>query len=554
MGRIRINQLGYTPGSSKQVIYTGEGKKFEIYSAENQELCYTGELKKARLDEASWDYISAGDFSTFQKQGRFYIQINEEKSYQFRISGELHRSFTDAVLKAYYYQRCGMELTEEYAGEWKHPVCHLQPSYLFRQDAEELLRTKPEELVCIDSTGGWHDAGDYGRYTIASVKTLADLLLAYEHFPEAFQHSIHIPESEKDGADILHEIRYGLDFLFKMQREKDGGVYTKVATRNFPDMIMPETDQEPLFVFNISSPATGGFSAVMAMAAGIFKCFDPAYAKRCLKASEKAYGWLKQNPEPLFFYNPQNVRSGEYGDKVDTDERYWAAAQLYRTTGKEEYHKDFLMHYGQLANKLTLGWRSVGGYGSMAYLFTEQPVHQEIYEALKKEWLKNAGELAQRSRDNGYGITLALNEYVWGSLMVLSNESITLILAERLLKQSLYNEIIEHNWDYLLGMNPMDISYVTGFGENRVMHPHHRPSASDGIEEPVPGLIAGGPCANLLDEIAQEKRIGNPPAKCYIDHEMSFSTNEIDIYWNSPAVYVGAYLMQRSQNSGTPKQ
>ena len=548
MGAIRINQMGYTPFSCKQVIYVGEGEVFEIYDTEKNELCYTGELQKPKYDKASEDYVSSGDFSTFQKSGSYYIRINEDKSYAFCISDMQHQIFTDAVLKAFYYQRCGIELKEEYAGKWKHSICHLQPSYLFRQDAEELLNTNPEQLTSLDTIGGWHDAGDYGRYTIASVKTIADLLLAYEHHEEALQHSIHIPESEKEGADILHEIRYGLDFLFKMQRESDGAVYTKVATRFFSRMIMPETDKKPLFVFDISSPATGGYAAVMAMAAGIYKRFDPDFAKRCLKASERAYHWLRQNPEPLLFHNPNNIRSGEYGDITDTDERYWAAAQLYRTTGKEEYHNDFIMYYGIIEDRLTLGWRSVGGYGSIAYLMTEQPVKQEIYDALKREWLMHSKELEQRSKDNGYGITLAQNEYLWGSLMILCNESVQLIVANRLLKEALYDVIIEHNWDYLLGMNPMDFSYVTGFGENRVMHPHHRPSAADGIEEPVPGLIAGGPCDGLLDKISAKYCKGMPPAKCYIDHEMSFSTNEIDIYWNSPAVYVGAYLSSKTMN------
>jgi len=100
-------------------------------------------------------------------------------------------------------------------------------------------------------------------------------------------------------------------------------------------------------------------------------------------------------------------------------------------------------------------------------------------------------------------------------------------------------------WHYALGMNAMDVCYVTGFGENRVMHPHHRPSGADGIDDPVPGLISGGPNSQHLYP-AHRERFGNhtPPAKCFLDEMPSADTNEIAIYWNSPAVFVGAYFNQ----------
>lgn len=558
MEAIRMNQMGYAPNSHKKIVYVGNTDTFRIYGLENNQLAYTGKLINYRYDEASGEYVCTGDFSELNKPGIYFIEIEDEKSLLFTISDEQPVICTDALLKAFYYQRCGMELKEEYAGKWKHSACHLQPSYIFRQDAEIILKRNQlqqeeltgelscHELEQLDTSGGWHDAGDYGRYTIAMAKTIADLLLAYEHFEETFDHSIHIPESEKKGADILHEVKYGLDFLFKMQRPNDGAVYTKVATRYFPGMmIMPERDMEPIFIFDISSPATAGFTAVMAMAAKIFKKFDSEYAQRCLKAAEKSYHWLWHNQEPLFFRNPPNINSGQYGDDIDLDERYWASAQMYQTTGEEKYHDDFLQLYFMLKDKLSLEWRSVGGYGTIAYLTCGYAINKEVYDALKKEWLMNAEDLEKRSKENGYGITLAMNEYIWGSLMILLNQSIQLIIANRLRKDSLYDEVIQNNWDYLFGMNPMDISYVTGLGGRAVMAPHHRPSEADGVKEPVPGLLAGGPCASLRDEITRKYCQGMPPAKCYVDHVDSYSTNEIDTYWNSPAVYVGAYLSSK---------
>ena len=96
--------------------------------------------------------------------------------------------------------------------------------------------------------------------------------------------------------------------------------------------------------------------------------------------------------------------------------------------------------------------------------------------------------------------------------------------------------------DYLLGCNALDISFVTGYGERQVLFPHHRPSAADGIEAPVPGLVIGGPNAKINYPATKERLANVPPAKCYIDETDFADMNEIAIYWNSPEVFVAAYF------------
>lgn len=543
MGQIRMNQMGYRTQSCKKFKYLGTEKEFRIISCDNGQEVFAGNTGMVLFDEASKEFVTEGVFSNLTREGNYYIQIGEDKSYHFTISDNQPVICTDALLKAFYYQRCGMELTKEFAGEWKHGNCHCQNSYVFRQDAENLLNQNETELELVHTLGGWHDAGDYGRYTVAAAKAVADLLLAYEQFESEFNHSIGIPESDVFGDDILHEIKYELDFMLKMQRD-DGSVYTKVATRYFPGMIMPEEDLAPLFIFDISSPATADFAAAMAMAGRVLKDFNGDYAKDCLIAAKKAYNWLEENAEELLFTNPDHILSGEYGDVTDIDERYWAAAELYRTTGEDKYHQDFLALFKKVEDKLTLGWSDVGGYGTLAYLYSNH-TDDKVYHALRSLWLDFAKELEQRSKGDGYGITLAIEDYKWGSTMILLNQCMHLIIANHLLGKAEYEDLITTNWDYLFGMNPMDVSYVTGLGERHIMNPHHRPSAADGVMEPVPGLVSGGPCAGLYDEAAKELCQGMPPAKCFIDHVESYSTNEITIYWNSPGVYVGAYLSSR---------
>lgn len=542
MSKIRLNQMGYTQKAMKNFIYIGNEQVFKVLRlqvVENQELevlVYEGSLSKVMSDQASGDVVSKGEFSSISEIGNYVIEIGEERSNPFTINCDSLKTSVDALLKAFYYQRCGVTLDEKYASPWHHQSCHQQKAYLYDESAPMQMGD------VIETTGGWHDAGDYGRYTVAAAKAIADLLLAYKYYPETFAHSIQIPESQLAHDDILHEVKVELDWMLKMQRQSDGAVYTKVATRVFPGMIMPEDDTEPLLIFDVSSPATADFAAALALAAEVYQEFDETYAMTLKLAAIKAYQWLEANPEPKLFTNPPHVVSGEYGDNADIDERYWAAAQLYDLTGEEKYHDDFVRLHKHLQAKFELGWADVSGYGTWAYIKSQRPKNVEIQETLVKEWLDFAEVLEKRSLHDGYGITLSVDDYIWGSTMILLDQTIHLIVTNELLGHSKYDALIWRNWHYLFGMNPVDISYVTGLGDKSIVAPHHRPSEADGVEAPVPGLVSGGPCAGLYDEAAKTHCQGQPPAKCFIDHVDSYSTNEITIYWNSPAVFVGAYL------------
>jgi endoglucanase len=118
-----------------------------------------------------------------------------------------------------------------------------------------------------------------------------------------------------------------------------------------------------------------------------------------------------------------------------------------------------------------------------------------------------------------------------------------MICAKLLTGKSEYQDAAQAQLDYILGMNATGYSYVTGFGENAYRFPHHRPSYADGVDDPVPGLVSGGPNRNWPDKICKELiPPDTPSAKFYIDHTWTASANEIAIYWNSPAIFVSAYF------------
>lgn len=425
--------------------------------------------------------------------------------------------------------RCGEELAEPFAGKWGHGACHLGPAHVYGDESRQF-----------DGCGGWHDAGDYGKYIVAAGKAVADLLLAYEWYPQAFQKQIPLPESDDHMPDVLHECKVELDWMMKMQDPLTGGVYHKLTTKQFPPLdCMPEDDTADLVASPISSTATASFAATLALAARIYEPFQSQYAALCMEKAELAWNWLEHHTNYPSFHNPEDVGTGEYGDEEDGDERYWAAAELYRTTGKERYHQAFIEQYHRADYSLyELGWTNMSGYGSISYLTSTRHKQEDIAEQLHQGFLNKASEFARISQCDGYGISLRPDDYIWGSNMNVFNHAMILLFANSLLDNNSYSGIIAQHIHYIFGTNVFGISYVTGCGSYAMSNPHHRPSVGDGIDEAVPGMLSGGPNKNLQDEYALEHLQGSAPAASFVDHIESYATNEITIYWNSPAVFV----------------
>lgn len=529
---VYVNQLGYPLQGPKIFTATVSGA-FQLVESDSGQILFSGAMSPLEQDEASGLTVAKGDFTGFERSGRCFIRMEESgaASPVFPIGKRPYASLEKALLKSFYFQRCGMELTADYAGPWSHGACHL---------AEAHVHGNPEERY--PQAGGWHDAGDYGKYTVAGVKAVADLLLAYERFPSAFVEPVGIP-NPGGLPDVLEEVRYELEFLLLMQRP-DGAVYHKVTTADFPlQNCMPEFDGAELVFSPVSDTAAASFAAGMALAARVYRESAPDLAERCAEAAKLAWRSLQGRPAEAGFRNPPGIVTGEYGDKCREDELYWAAAELFRLTGDTEYLQAAEAQAKAGGFPLCeLGWADTGGYGTLSLLDAGPGLVPEgLRNRLLAAWTAEANLYAERSAADGFGISLLPKEYIWGSNMLVMNRAMLLITAEGFTGGKRYGRAALAHWDYLLGRNVLGYCYVTGFGDKPVLYPHHRPSEGDGVAEPVPGMVAGGPNLRLQDEAAASLLAGAAPAACYVDHKESYSTNEMTIYWNSPAVFVAAY-------------
>ncbi|MBQ0012674.1 MAG: glycoside hydrolase family 9 protein [Clostridiales bacterium] len=525
---ISLNQIGYQPNDAKSVFISNkDDSKFDIIDVKTNEVVYSGELSDDIMCSATLGFVKEGDFTEFNTPGEYLIRTDVTgDSYPFEIADDVYDDALRASVLMLYTQRCGCEVKadigEEYA-DFVHPECHMGEAIIYGTEDK------------IDVSGGWHDAGDYGRYSAPGAKAVADLLMTYKDANYEAD-DLGIPESGNGVPDILDEARYELEWLFKMQAD-NGGVYHKVTAPNFPATVMPEEETEQLYVYPISTTATGDFAAVMAKAYGIYAKYDEEFANKCLEASKKAYEYMEANAaaDTTGFLNPEGVETGEYPDASNTDEWFWAAIELYLATGEQTYldRAEELYHDDM---ELGLGWIEMGLYGIHAYLTSDVADQDaEFKDKLTKRVLDEVSMANMVSRREGYYNRMRAI-YPWGSNLTISNNGILYSLAYQISGEEEYRELSGYQVDYILGMNPCGYSFLTAFGDHAAEHPHHRPSQNKG--HTVPGMVVGGPNSDPADPYAITVLMDMPGGMCYVDNDQCYSINEVAIYWNSPFIYI----------------
>jgi endoglucanase len=539
---IRVDQAGYLPSMPKVafVVAAQPASSFTIRNSTDAKVVLTGKLSDAVADPDTGDKVQSADFSAIKQTGSYYIDVaGVGRSWNFAIAPDVYNRAFYLATRSYYGQRCGIavDLGPEFPG-YKHDACHLEGAY---HASSGKTGTAP-------STGGWHDAGDYGRYVVNSGISTGTLLWAYELFHSRVGNvDLKLPESGNGTPDLLNEIRWNLRWMLTMQ-DQDGGVWHKQTSEKFCAFIMPEKDKLVSYIIGTgdgpfkSSCATGDFAAVMAIAARVYKPFDAKFAQECLTAAKNAFSWLAAHPAVLY-RNPQGISTGAYGDLDCRDEALWAAAELYRTTREAAFDHYFLEHYGDFAVKVNPpGWPNVGSMALWTYTFA-QPVGAAS-QVIRKATIETAGRMAAKAAANGYRITLSTSDYVWGSNGTVGNQALLLLIANEFKPNDSHKQAALDDLHYLLGRNTFSLSFVTQLGANPVRHPHHRPSGADNNPEPWPGLLSGGPNHSRQDPAMRKLPDGLPPAKMYLDDQESYASNEVAINWNAPLVFLLAAFHQ----------
>jgi endoglucanase len=249
-------------------------------------------VKQEDVDQEVWTV----DFSSVTKPGNYYLEIPEVgRSVEFPIGKQVYNDAYITSMRAFYLWRCGMEVSGEHNGNHFHQgVCHLNDGY------EDYIGNPGNRR---DGTGGWHDAGDYGKYTVNAGVTVGIMFMAWEHFqPQLEKTALNLPETAPGFPEYLKEMKWETDWLLKMPYpDGTGRVSHKLTRLNFAGFIMADQDDGQRYFTEWSSAATADFVAMMAQAARVFKPYDAEYAQKCLDAARLSYNFLKENPEEKRF-------------------------------------------------------------------------------------------------------------------------------------------------------------------------------------------------------------------------------------------------------------
>lgn len=583
---IMTNQTGYIAGRSKRATLLSDSKKavdFEILDDSGKSV-YSGKTTPFGIDKDSGDSVHIIDFTDFNDKGTYTIETEDgEKSRKITIGdSSVYSSLLYDALNYFYQNRSGIEIESKYISsgdkdKLARAAGHTTDSAEIMSDWESGTTGKT-----IDVTGGWYDAGDHGKYVVNGGFSLWMMQNQYETALTKGYENVYgdgamlLPENSNGNPDLLDEARWEMEWMLKMIVED--GEYKDMAYHKAHDEkwtglgIAPADDEMKRIVKPPTTAATLNLAACGAQASRLWKDIDPDFAADCLEAAENAYAAAKKNPD-VFAPLDSSIGGGAYGDDDVDDEFYWAACELYITTGDDSYYNDmkssdcFLdvpetMNGGESVGSVgSFDWGHTAALGTMSLALNDKSIPSDDMSDITKNICSTADAFIELEESQGYGLPygqskISYNDsdegYIWGSNSVVADNSIVLAYAYMLTGDDKYIDGVISGMDYLLGRNAMDNSYVTGYGANAVKNPHHRYWANQ-IDETFPsapnGVLSGGPNSGMQDPWVQGmgwKKGEIEPQKCYMDHIEAWSVNECTINWNASLAWLAGFTAQEN--------
>ncbi len=585
---VKVNQVGYLSNGAKSARVTYfekfgslNGKTWELVNAATDAVVCSGTLENGVYEaEFSGEIMHEICFDEVTAPGSYYIripdadlnadarsprdveeglQVDSLESVQFRIGNDVYDDMLSDMTKYYYYQRQGMTLEEKYAGVFARENLHPDDVTVKRWSD----RNNPNAET-FDVSQGWYDAGDYGKYTSPGAKSVEDLLLAYELYPEVFADlQMDIPETDPsnplyvNAPGILAEIKWEIDMLLKLEHNsKDGSFYTAA---NYKDGVIYLEDTLYSSCDHNSDPsqidlrchlATADMAGLLAHTYLIYKDF-PVYedfAEQCLATAKRAWDWAI---DPTHTKNMSiGAANRTYTFPQDDLDRsmFYAAGALYRALSaageNAAEYEDYLLANRNTTNvlncfdKVTLAY-SHSFLGFFHYLYQNDNADPQMTETFKQY---ETWRTRYAAADN-WGLTMPNWGFWWGSNKYVARSAMTFILGDMILsgapKEDAVQRVGQH-LDYLLGNNPISFSYVSHWGENSVENIYSAIYSTNAPLTPYQcpaGYVTEG--TNSHNNPHLSKFVG----KCYIDSDGEYTTNENTIYINAATILLtAAYL------------
>ncbi|WP_330465022.1 glycoside hydrolase family 9 protein [Streptomyces longwoodensis] len=558
--RVRVNQVAYLPAGPKNATLVTDATTrlpWQLKDAKGTTVA-RGLTVPRGVDASSGQNVHSIDFGSYRGHGTGYTLVADgETSHPFDVDAAAYRRLRLDSLKYYYTQRSGIAIRDDLRPGYGRAAGHLNVA---PNQGDANVPCQPG--VCdytLDVTGGWYDAGDHGKYVVNGGIATWELLSTYERslrartgHPAALgDGTLALPESGNKVPDVLDEARWELEFLLKMQvpagQPLAGMAHHKVHDEQWTGLpLLPGQDPQKRELHPPTTAATLNLAATAAQAARLYRPYDKAFAARALTAARTA--WQAALAHPDLYADPNDgTGGGAYNDDDVTDEFYWAAAELYLTTGERQFADHVLdspVHTADVFGPTGFDWGHTAAAGrlDLALVPSRLPGRDQV----RRSVVKAADTYLATLTAHPYGMPYAPagNRYDWGSSHQVLNNAVVIATAYDLTGARKYRDGALQGMDYVLGRNALNISYVTGYGEVSSHNQHSRWYAHEldpTLPNPPSGTLAGGPNSSIQDPYAQSKLTGCVGQFCYIDDIQSWSTNETAINWNAALARMASF-------------
>jgi endoglucanase len=565
---IRVNQLGYLPDGPKTATWITDSDEPHVFGLESgggrPSLSGRSRLVSG-IDGSSGFSVQLIDFSDLRDPGTYRVVVDDDPaaaSVPFDVSPDPYRGVFEDALKFFYAQRSGCEIREVILPGYRRPAGHVGIAPNQGDTAVSALRGPAAEhlypgWVCpgrFDVSGGWYDAGDHGKYVVGGGISAALLLAAHERLIR--RHGCVEPHLTTEPA-VLDEALWEVDWMLRMQVPAGyphaGMAFHRVHDSYWTEFpLAPQADPAPRVLHRPSTAATLNLAAVAAHAARLVADSEPAYAATLIAAAEHAYRAAVEQPD-LFAPDDQGANGGgPYHDDRVGDEFYWAAAELFLTTGERRYLdavSSSACHHEDVFDVDGFDWDSVAAFAriELATVRSDLPDRSRIRASVIEAAERLVDLQARQPWSQPYAPT---NGWDWGSNGRILNNLIVIATAYDISGDARYLESALSGIDYVFGRNPVGISFVTGYGADysHRQRVRHFAKALDPAYPPPPrGALAGGPASKTYPGFPGDPRFeGLPPQLRYVDDPTSETTNDVCIRWNASLVWLTLFLATAS--------
>ncbi|MFI5839761.1 glycoside hydrolase family 9 protein [Catenuloplanes sp. NPDC051500] len=551
--RVKVNQVGYLPDGPKNATLVTDATApvdWTLRDAAGAEKAH-GQTAPRGTDGSSGLTVHSIDFGAFHGNGQgFTLVADGETSHPFDIRADLYTTLGTDALKFFYPQRSGIAIDDALRPGYGRPAGHVQVA-----PNQGDIEVPCQPGVCdytLNVAGGWYDAGDHGKYVVNGGISVHQLMSEFERAPELHKDgALRIPESGNGVPDLLDEVRWEQEFLLSMQVPA-GEALTGMAHHKIHDAawtglpLLPHLDPQPRELHAPSTAATLNLAATAAQAARLFAPYDAAFAARNREAARTAWAAAVAHPA-IYASAADGTGGGAYNDDNVADEFYWAAAELYLSTGEQVY-QDYLegspLHTADIWDERGFSWGSTAQLGRLDLATVPNALPDR--DRVRRSVLDGAEKYLTIQGGSAFGLTYdpANHRFDWGSNSGVLNNAIVLATAYDLSGDPRFRAGALQGLDYILGRNALGQSYVTGYGEQDSKNQHSRWYAhqlNPDLPNPPPGTLAGGPNSDIQDPIAQRLLTGCAAQFCYVDDIESWSTNELTINWNAPLAWMASF-------------